>query len=82
LDEVQKNSLTTLQAIKNWDWEDTKEIILGILTGLTCLIILILIVICKRDKLRNRLLVRTANNPEETQRRQQNYRLNRIFLRN
>ncbi len=82
LDEVQKNSLTTLQAIKNWDWEDTKEIILGVLTGLTCLIILILIVICKRDKLRNRLLVRTANNPEETQRRQQNYRLNRIFLRN
>jgi hypothetical protein len=82
LDEVQKNSLTTLQTIKNWDWEDTKEIILGILTGLICLIILILIVICKRDKLRNRLLVRTANNPEETQRRQQNYRLNRLFLKN
>ena len=84
LDEIQVKSLTTLQTLKNWNWEQTNEnviyisgISISIFFSLSCL----MLCMCKRNNLQN-FFVRRQMAQTESQRRQQNYRMNRTILGN
>jgi hypothetical protein len=83
LDEIQVTSLTTIQTIKNWNWEESKGdylTITGAIMGTLLILILILVVICKKGLLRN-CFKRNPTEEIEMQRRQQNYRLNRLAMK-
>ena len=84
LSEIQRKSLTTIQAMRNWNWTDAKEAyiaIIGSICGLILVLVLIILFKCKQENLQ-RYLARNAENQSDTQRRQQNYRLNRLILKN
>jgi hypothetical protein len=77
-------SLTTIQAMRNWNWSDAQEAYLTII-GSVCSLILVLVFIilfkCNQDSLR-KYLARNAENQSDTQRRQQSYRLDRLIMKN
>jgi hypothetical protein len=70
--------------MRNWNWTDAKEAyiaIFGSVCGLILVLVLIILFKCKQENLQ-RYLARNAENQSDTQRRQHNYRLNRLILKN
>jgi predicted PurR-regulated permease PerM len=83
LDEIQVTSLTTIQTIKNWNWEESKGdyiIISGAVMGTLLVLILVFVLVCKKGLLRN-CFKRNPTEEIEIQRRQQNYCLNRLAMK-
>jgi hypothetical protein len=83
LEEFQVTSLTTIQTIKNWNWDESKEdyiTILGAVIGTLLVLMMLIILISKRRVLRN-CFKRDPIEETEIQRRQQNYRLNRLAMK-
>jgi hypothetical protein len=83
LEEFQVTSLTTIQTIKNWNWDESKGdyiTILGAVIGTLLVLMMLIILISKRRVLRN-CFKRDPIEETEIQRRQQNYRLNRLAMK-
>jgi hypothetical protein len=83
LEEFQVTSLTTIQTIKNWNWDESKGdyiTILGAVIGTLLVLMMLIILINKRRVLRN-CFKRDPIEETEIQRRQQNYRLNRLAMK-
>ncbi len=83
LEEFQVTSLTTIQTIKNWNWDESKGdyiTILGAVIGTLLILMMATVLICKRRVLRN-CFKRDPIEETEIQRRQQNYHLNRLAMK-
>jgi hypothetical protein len=83
LEEFQVTSLTTIQTIKNWNWDESKGdyiTILGAVIGTLLVLIMVIVLICKRGIFRI-CFKRDPIEEIEIQRRQQNYRLNRLAMK-
>jgi hypothetical protein len=84
LDEIQMTSLTTIQTIKNWNWDESKTdymTITGTVFGILLTLVLFLVAVYRR-KFIIKCIRGNPNEQRETQRRQQNYRLNRLAMKN
>ncbi len=78
LDEIQVTSLNTI-----WNWEESKGdyiTITGAIMGTILILVMVFVAIWKRRLLRN-CFKRNPTEEIEIQRRQQNYRLNRLAMK-